>query len=123
MRQVFFLIWRLIATTFVWWIPAYVCLPSLVLEIDLRLIQWRRKQIVTKQLHCRSCRRADAQPIQPQRVVAGDPVLLIQRQELLDRFLLAKIEHVALIFGDDECEPRDLSWKVTQFDPPETSRE
>jgi hypothetical protein len=62
--------------------------------------------------------RADAQPVQPQRVAAGDPVLVSQRQELGQGQLLPAIEHVALVLGDDQRQARDLRRKVAQFDAP-----
>ncbi len=57
-----------------------------------------------------------AEPIQPQGIAAGDPVLRVERQEVLQGFLLSAIEHVTLKLGDDESKPRDLCWKVAQFD-------
>ena len=67
-------------------------------------------------LHARSRRRADAQPVEPQRIAAGDPVLRVKRQKLGQRFLLSAIEHVALKFRDDEGEARDLGREVAQLD-------
>ena len=89
-------------------IAADVRLAAFILEIDLRLIERRMKQVVGVMLHARPGRRADAQPVEPQGIAAGDPVLRVERQELGQRLLLAAIEHVALIFGDDEREARDL---------------
>ena len=97
-------------------VPANVRLPALVLEIDLRLIQRRVKQIVGVQLHARPGRRADAQPVEPQGVAAGDPILCVKRQEVLQSLLLSAIEHVALKLGDDKREARDLGREVAQFD-------
>ena len=57
------------------WIATDVCLSAFVLEVDLRLIERRVKQVIGMMLHARSGRRADAQPVQPQGVAAGDPVL------------------------------------------------
>ena len=68
-------------------------------------------------LHPRSRRRADAQPVEPQGVAAGDPVHGIKRQELRQGFLLTAIGHVALILGDDQRQPRDLGGEVPQLDP------
>ena len=71
-----FLLFGLPLASLVRRISANVRLTAFVLEVDLRLIQWRAEQVIRLQLHARSCRRADAQPIQPQRVAARDPVLL-----------------------------------------------
>ena len=64
-----------ISTAKIWRIPADVRLTAFVLEVDLRLIERRAEQVIGLQLHARSRRRADAQPVEPQRVAAGDPVL------------------------------------------------
>ena len=97
-------------------IAADVRLSAFILEVDLRLIERRVKQVIGLMLHARSRRRADAQPIQPQRVAAGDPVLRVERQKLGQSFLLPAIEHVALKLGDDEREARDLGREVAQLD-------
>jgi hypothetical protein len=77
------------------------------------------KQVVGVMLDAGSGRRADAQPVQPQGIAAGDPILGIERQELGEGQLLAAIEHVALVFGDDQRQARDLGREVAQLDPPE----
>ena len=70
-------------------------------------------------LHARSGRRADAQPVEPQGIAAGNPVHGVKRQEFRQGFLLSAIGHVALILGDDQRQPRDLGGKVAQLDPSE----
>ena len=75
------------------------------------------KQVVGLIFHARSRRRADAEPIEPQGIAAGDPVLRVERQKLGQRVLLAAIEHVALILGDDQRKARDLGRKIAQLDP------
>ncbi len=67
-------------------------------------------------LHAGPRRRTDAQPVQPQGVAAGDPVLRVERQKLGQSFLLSAIEHVALKLGDDEREARDFGREVAQLD-------
>src|SRR5216684_4609727 len=62
---------------------------------------------------------ADAQPIQPQRIAARDPILSIERKKLGQRFLLPAIEHIALKFRDDEREAGNLGRKVAQLNSPE----
>ena len=52
------------------------------LEVDLGLIERGVKQVLGVMLDAGSRRGADAQPVQPQRVATGDPILLIKRQEL-----------------------------------------
>src|SRR4051794_1711067 len=70
-------------------IPADVRLPALILEIDLGLIERCVKQIIGVMFNAGSGRWADAEPVEPQRVAAGDPVLGIERQELGQCLLLA----------------------------------
>ena len=74
------------------------------------------KKVVGMVLHTSSSRRADTQPIQPEGITAGDPVLAIERQEVGERLLLAAIKYVALEFGDNQREARDLCREVAQFD-------
>ena len=59
---------------------------------------------------------AKTQPVEPQGVAAGDPVLTVERQEFGQRLLLPAIEHVALIFGDDQRQTGNLCRKIAQFD-------
>jgi hypothetical protein len=110
--KVFFLFFCLKLIPNVRWISANVGLAAFVLEIDLRLIDRRVKQVISMLLHPGPRRGANAKPIQSQGVSAGDPVFGIERQEILKGFFLAAIEHVALIFRDDESEARDLGWEV-----------
>lgn len=67
-------------------------------------------------LYARPSGRADAHPVQPERIPAGDPVFPVERQEVAQGVLLAAIEHVALILRDDERQPRDLGGEVADFD-------
>jgi hypothetical protein len=76
------------------------------------------KQVVGVVLYARPSWRADAQPVKPQRIAAGDPVLRVEWQEILQGFLLAAIEHVALKLRDDEREARHLCGEVPQLDTP-----
>jgi len=85
-----------------WRVPADKGLAALVFEIDLRLSEWCVKQVVGVMLDAGSRRWANGQPIQPQGIAAGDPVVGVERQELGQRLFLAAIEHVALILGDDQ---------------------
>ena len=62
---------------------------------------------------------ADAQPVQPQGVAAGDPVLGIEGQEVRQGFFLAPVEFIALVFGNDQRQPGDLGGEIPQFDAPE----
>ena len=98
-------------------ISADIGLPAFILEVDLRLIERRVKQVVGVMLHARSRGRANAQPIQPQRIAASDPVLRVERQKLGQSLLLSAIEHVALKFRDDEGEASNLGREVAQLDP------
>ena len=104
---------------YIWRIPADIRLSAFILEVDLRLIERRVEQIIGMKFHAGPGRRADAQPVEPQGVAAGNPVLGVERQELGQGLLLAAIEHVALKLGDDEGEARDLGGEVAQFDAAE----
>ncbi len=77
---------------------------------------------VPNMLKVRSGRRTDTQPVQPQGIAAGDPILGAERQELGEGQLLAAIQHVALILGDDKRQARDLGREVAQFDAPEVGQ-
>ena len=66
-----------------------------------------------------SRRRADAEPIESRGVAAGNPVLGLERQEFDPRLFLAAIQHVALVFGDDQSEARDLGREIAQLDTSE----
>jgi hypothetical protein len=63
-----------------------------------------------------------AQPVQPQRIAADDPVLAVQRQKLRQRILLPAIQHVALELRDDQRQARDLGRKVAQLDAPKVGQ-
>ncbi len=106
----------LLVVTEIWRIAADIRFPTLILKIDLRLIDWSVKQIIGVVCYARPGWRADAQPIQPQRIAAGDPVHRIQWQKILQRLLLATVQHVALIFSDDQRQARDLGRKISQLD-------
>src|SRR5229473_7242531 len=67
-------------------------------------------------LNCRSCRRANAQPINSQSIAASDPILRVEWQKLGQSLLLPAIKNIALKLRDDEGEASDLGWKVAQLD-------
>src|SRR6202043_3254620 len=117
--KVGFLFFSLPLAAAIGWISADVGLPAFILEIDLGLIERGVKQIIGIMLDAGSRGRAVAQPVEPQRVTAGDPVLRVERQKLCESFLLPSIEHVALKLRDDEREAGDLGRKVAQLDASE----
>jgi len=49
-------------------------------------------------------------------MTASNPILGVKRQKIAPGFLLAAIEHVALIFGDDQRQTRNLGGEIAQFD-------
>ena len=77
------------------------------------------EQVVGVQLDAGSRGRTERKPVKPERVAAGNPVLGVERQELGEGFLLPAIQHVALIFRDDQGEPGDLGREIAQLDPTE----
>ena len=77
------------------------------------------EQIIPPHLHPRPSRRADRQPVQPQRIAAGDPILAVQRQEISRRFSLTPVQHVALIFRDDQRQTGDGGGEILQLDAAE----
>ncbi len=93
-EEIAFLLVRLVLGPLIRRIAADISLPTLILEIDLRLIERRLKQIIGADLDTRSGRRADAQPIEPQRIAASDPVRVIQGQKLGEGELLTTIKYV-----------------------------
>ena len=98
-------------------IPADIGLSAFILEIDLRLIERRMEQVIGMMLHAGSGRRTDAEPIEPQGIATGDPVLRIERQEIPRALPSARDRDVALIFRDDQSEARDLGRKVRSSMP------
>src|SRR5687767_6627758 len=62
---------------------------------------------------------ADAQPVEAERVAVGNPVGGFERQEFGEGELLAAIEHVALVLGDDEGKAGDLGGEMTKLDAAE----
>ena len=70
-RHILLLRLRLFPRPFELWIPADVGLATLILEVDLRLIERGAKQVVASKVHAGSRRRADAKPVQSQRFAAG----------------------------------------------------
>lgn len=89
---------------------------TFVLKIDLRPIERRIEQIIGHEFHAVAGGRADAEPIEPERIAAGDPV---ERQELGQGLHLPSIEHIALVLGNDERKPGDLRREIVQFDAAE----
>ena len=87
--EVYFLFRSLRLTAFVRRVPTNISFPALILKVNLRLIQWRLEQIIGAVLHAFPRRRADAQPVEPQGVAAGDPVGGFEREELSEGELLA----------------------------------
>lgn len=98
-------------------IPADIRLAAFVLEVNLALIERRFKEVVRLQLHARTRQRANAQPVQPQRVATGDPVFIAQGQKLGQGQLLPPVQHVTLVLGDDQRKAGDLRREVAQLDP------
>ena len=76
------MVFRLPLATEIGRISTNVSLATLILEIDLCLIQWCAEQIIGLQFDAGARRGADAQSVQSQRVATGDPILLIKRQKL-----------------------------------------
>src|SRR5699024_6790292 len=99
-----------------------ISFSTFVLEFNFSLIQWRFKQIVRVHLHARTGGRADGQPIQPQSIAAGDPVVVRQGEEFAQGFLLAAVAHVALVFGDDQRQAGDFGGEVAYFDATEVGQ-
>ncbi|OIQ70345.1 hypothetical protein GALL_480430 [mine drainage metagenome] len=118
-QEIALLVILLLIAALIRWVPADIRLPTLILEIDLRLIQRRVEQVLGVIPHPGPCGRANRQPVQPQGVSLGDPVLRVQRQELGPRLHLAAIGHVALELGDDQRQTGDFGGKVAQLDPAE----
>src|SRR5262245_21315853 len=63
--------------------------------------------------------RTKAYPVNTKRVSTGDPVIRIERQKFLKRFLLSPIEYITLIFCDDKREAGNFCWKAAKFDTSE----
>jgi hypothetical protein len=115
--HVFLLSFCLFSSTLELWITADVRFSAFILEVDLRQIERRAEQVIGSQFYTRACRRADGQPVKPERIATGNPILGVKRQELRQSFFLASIQHVALKFRDDEREARNLGREVAQLDP------
>jgi hypothetical protein len=77
--HIFFLASCLLPTSLIRRVPADIGLSALILEVDLCLVERRMKQVAGVMFHAGSGRRTDAEPIEPQGVAAGDPVLGIER--------------------------------------------
>jgi hypothetical protein len=67
--------------------------------------------------HARPRGRADAQPVQPQALPQVIQFMASSGRNSRKRLLLAAIEHVALVLGDDQRQARDLGREVAQLDP------
>src|SRR5690606_1487380 len=100
-------------------VPADEGLSTLVREINLRLVKWRAEQIVSVNLSTCCSRWADTEPVEPERVPAGNPVLVRQRQELRHRQFVSSVQHVALVLSDNERQACNLGREVPQLDAPE----
>src|SRR3546814_19896858 len=102
------------------WVAADVRFAAFILKVDLGLIQRRTKQVITDNSSLTlSSRFANRQPVEPQRIALNDPVLRIERPKLVQRELLAAIQQVALILGDDKGAPGNLGGEVATLDTPD----
>lgn len=77
------------------------------------------KKVVADQLNAGAGQWADGQPVESEGVPAGNPVLGLQWEEVVERLLLPTIEHIALELGDYQRQASDLGGEVPQFDAAE----
>src|ERR1700723_1938819 len=97
------------------WVAANVGLATFIREVNFGLVQWCTEQVVSYQFDAGSSNIHQTRPIKPKRVAACNPVVRTQRQKFSESKFLSAIEHVALVFGDNQSKPRNLRRKVAQF--------
>src|SRR5438552_352134 len=117
--QISFLSVRLPLASLVRRVSTNVSLSARILEVDFGLILRRVEEVVAGELYTGAASVHDVQPVEAEGVAAGDPVVLVQRQDLFAGEQVADVQGVALEAGDDQRQPGDLGGEVTDFDAAE----